>query len=192
MTHRTTRGGPAAPLIEAKALTKQFGRRVVVDGVDFTVRAGEFFGFLGVNGAGKTSTMRMIASVSPRSDGELSVLGMDPARHGRRIRARLGVVQQDDNLDTELSVADNLFLYGRYFGLPRCDIRHRADELLRFAQLDDRRGERVETLSGGMRRRLAIARALINRPDLVLLDEPTTGLDPHARHLLWDRLYQLK
>ena len=150
------------------------------------------FGFLGPNGAGKTTTMRMIACVSPVTGGELSVLGMDPGRDGPAIRARLGVVPQEDNLDTELTVWDNLVIYGRYFGLPMADIRERAEELLRFARLDDRRGSRVDPLSGGMKRRLVIARALINRPELVLLDEPTTGLDPQARHLLWERLYRLK
>jgi lipooligosaccharide transport system ATP-binding protein len=181
-----------APLIEAKALTKRFGDYVAVDGVDFTVERGEVFGFLGPNGAGKTTTMRMIACVSPITDGELRVLGMSPTRDGPAIRERLGVVPQDDNLDTELTVWDNLVIYGRYFGLPMAQIRDRATELLHFARLDDRRTSRVDPLSGGMKRRLIIARALINRPDLVLLDEPTTGLDPQARHMLWERLYRLK
>jgi lipooligosaccharide transport system ATP-binding protein len=136
--------------------------------------------------------MRMIACVSPVTDGELRVLGMDPAADGPEIRARLGVVPQQDNLDTELTVWDNLVIYGRYFGMPMAEIRERAAELLHFAQLDDRRDSRVDPLSGGMKRRLTIARSLINRPDLLLLDEPTTGLDPQARHLLWDRLYRLK
>jgi lipooligosaccharide transport system ATP-binding protein len=183
---------PDEPLIEAKALTKRFGRHVAVDGIDFQVQSGEAFGFLGPNGAGKTTTMRMIACVSPVSDGELRVLGMDPTRDGPEIRARLGVVPQQDNLDTELTVWDNLVIYGRYFGMPMAEIRERAAELLHFAQLDDRRDSRVDPLSGGMKRRLTIARSLINRPDLLLLDEPTTGLDPQARHLLWDRLYRLK
>src|SRR5262245_11216317 len=181
-----------APLIEAKALTKRFGDYVAVDGVDFTVERGEVFGFLGPNGAGKTTTMRMIACVSPITDGELRVLGMSPTKDGPAIRGRLGVVPQDDNLDTELTVWDNLVIYGRYFGLPMAEIRERATELLHFARLDDRRTSRVDPLSGGMKRRLIIARALINRPDLVLLDEPTTGLDPQARHMLWERLYRLK
>jgi lipooligosaccharide transport system ATP-binding protein len=180
------------PLIEAKALTKRFGRHLAVDGIDFQVQAGEAFGFLGPNGAGKTTTMRMIACVSPVTDGELRVLGMEPARDGPDIRSRLGVVPQQDNLDTELTVWDNLVIYGRYFGMPMAEIRERAAELLHFAQLDDRRDSRVDPLSGGMKRRLTIARSLINRPDLLLLDEPTTGLDPQARHLLWDRLYRLK
>jgi lipooligosaccharide transport system ATP-binding protein len=185
--------GPAASaLIEAKALTKRFGDDVAVDGIDFSVRRGEVFGFLGPNGAGKTTTMRMIACVSPVTDGKLRVLGMNPVVDGPAIRSRLGVVPQDDNLDTELTVWDNLVIYGRYFGLPMAQIRERAAELLHFARLDDRRLSRVDPMSGGMKRRLTIARSLINRPDLVLLDEPTTGLDPQARHLLWERLYRLK
>ncbi len=182
----------AAPMIEAHALTKRFGSFVAVDGIDFAIEPGEAFGFLGPNGAGKTSTMRMIGCVSPRSGGELSVLGLDPAHDGPQIRARLGVVPQEDNLDTELTVWDNLMIYGRYFDLPRREIRERAAELLEFVQLSDRRDSRVDPLSGGMKRRLTIARSLINRPEVLLLDEPTTGLDPQARHLLWDRLYQLK
>ncbi|MBN2622161.1 MAG: ABC transporter ATP-binding protein [Acidimicrobiales bacterium] len=181
-----------APLIQAKALTKRFGSYVAVDGVDFAVRRGEVFGFLGPNGAGKTTTMRMIACVSPVTDGELRVLGMNPASDGPAIRSRLGVVPQEDNLDAEMTVWDNLLIYGRYFGLPVSVIRERAAELLAFARLDDRRDSRVDPLSGGMKRRLTIARSLINRPELVLLDEPTTGLDPQARHALWERLYRLK
>jgi lipooligosaccharide transport system ATP-binding protein len=179
-------------MIEARALTKRFGSFVAVDGIDFHIAPGEAFGFLGPNGAGKTSTMRMIGCVSPRSDGELHVLGLDPAHDGPEIRARIGVVPQEDNLDTELTVWDNLMIYGRYFDLPRQEIRDRSAELLDFVQLSDRRDSRVDPLSGGMKRRLTIARSLINRPELLLLDEPTTGLDPQARHLLWDRLYQLK
>jgi lipooligosaccharide transport system ATP-binding protein len=181
-----------APLVQAKALTKRFGSYVAVDGIDFEVHQGEVFGFLGPNGAGKTTTMRMIAAVSPVTDGSLRVLGMDPVAQGPDVRARLGVVPQDDNLDTELTVWDNLVIYGRYFGLPLAEIRERATELLHFARLDDRRDSRVDPLSGGMKRRLTIARSLINRPELLLLDEPTTGLDPQARHLLWERLYRLK
>ncbi|MGQ0616685.1 MAG: ABC transporter ATP-binding protein [Acidimicrobiia bacterium] len=179
-------------LIEARGLTKRFGDQVAVDAVDFDVERGEAFGFLGPNGAGKSSTMRMIGCVSPASAGRLRVLGMDPATDGPAIRARLGVVPQEDTLDMELSVAENLFIYGRYFDLPRAEIRRRAAELLDFVQLGDRADDRVEPLSGGMKRRLTIARSLINRPELLLLDEPTTGLDPQARHVVWDRLYRLK
>ena len=179
-------------LVRARGLSKRFGDFVAVDGVDFEVRRGEVFGFLGPNGAGKTSTMRMISCVSPSTGGELSVLHLDPDADGPAIRSRIGVVPQEDNLDTELSVWDNFIVYGRYFGLPRSVLRERAGELLEFARLTDRRNDRVDPLSGGMKRRLTIARALINDPDLVLLDEPTTGLDPQARHLLWDRLYGLK
>jgi lipooligosaccharide transport system ATP-binding protein len=183
---------PTSSLIHARGLTKRFGDFVAVDAVDFDVAPGESFGFLGPNGAGKTSTMRMIGAVSPVSDGVLTVLGMDPRAHGPEIRARLGVVPQQDTLDTELTVRENLVLYGRYFGLSRAECGRRADELLEFAQLSERANESVEPLSGGLKRRLTIARALINEPDLLLLDEPTTGLDPQARHLLWDRLYRLK
>jgi len=179
-------------LIHARGLTKRFGEFTAVDAVDFDVQPGEAFGFLGPNGAGKTSTMRMIGCTSPISDGTLSVLGMDPRRDGTRIRARLGVVPQADTLDNELTVRENLIIYGRYFGLPREECERRADELLDFVQLTDRGKDLVEPLSGGMKRRLTIARSLINEPDLMLLDEPTTGLDPQARHLLWDRLYRLK
>jgi lipooligosaccharide transport system ATP-binding protein len=183
---------PDASLIEARNLTKRYGEFVAVDGIDFTVERGETFGFLGPNGAGKSSTMRMIGAVSPASGGTLHVLGRDPERDGPEIRSRLGVVPQDDNLDLELDVGENLHVYGRFFGLPRDEIRRRTDELLEFVHLADRRESRVDSLSGGMKRRLTIARALINEPELMLLDEPTTGLDPQARHALWDRLYRLK
>ena len=183
---------PEAPLIEAHDLTKRYGEFVAVDGIDFSVERGETFGFLGPNGAGKSSTMRMIGAVSPASGGTLRVLGRDPERDGPEIRSRLGVVPQDDNLDLELDVGENLHVYGRFFGLPRDEIRRRTDELLDFVHLADRRESRVDSLSGGMKRRLTIARALINEPELMLLDEPTTGLDPQARHALWDRLYRLK
>jgi len=179
-------------LVEGRNLTKRFGSFTAVDGIDFRVGSGETFGFLGPNGAGKTSTMRMIGCVSPISDGELRVLGLDPTIDGARIRSRIGVVPQEDNLDTELTVWDNLMIYGRYFDLPRAEIRRRATELLEFVQLTDRSDDRVEPLSGGMKRRLTIARALVNQPELLLLDEPTTGLDPQARHLVWERLYRLK
>ena len=181
-----------APLIRARGLTKRFGTFTAVDAIDFDVAAGEAFGFLGPNGAGKTSTMRMIGAVSPRTDGELSVLGTDPEQNGPRIRARLGVVPQSDTLDTELTVLENLLIYGRYFDLSYAEARRRAMELLQFVQLTDRARDLVEPLSGGMKHRLTIARSLINEPELLLLDEPTTGLDPQARHLVWDRLYRLK
>ncbi len=180
------------PVVEGRKLTKRFGSFVAVDGIDFRVGQGETFGFLGPNGAGKTTAMRMVGCVSPPSGGDLRILGMDSVADGPRIRGRIGVVPQEDNLDTELTVWDNLVIYGRYFGLSRSVIRERAEELLDFVQLRDRRNDRVDPLSGGMKRRLTIARALINRPELLLLDEPTTGLDPQARHLVWERLYQLK
>ena len=176
----------------AAGLTKRFGDFEAVAGIDIEVRAGEAFGFLGPNGAGKSSTMRMVSCVSPRSGGELRVLGMDPTVDGPKIRARLGVVPQQDNLDNELTVRQNLQVYGRYFGLSRGHVRDKATELLDFAQLTDRADDEVEPLSGGMKRRLTIARSLVNDPELLLLDEPTTGLDPQARHLLWDRLFRLK
>ena len=183
---------PDSALIRARGLTKRFAAFTAVDAIDFDVAKGESFGFLGPNGAGKTSTMRMIGSVSPVTEGELTVLGMDPRTDGPKIRARLGVVPQQDTLDTELTVRENLVIYGRYFGMSRAEARRRSDELLEFTQLSERANDPVEPLSGGMKRRLTIGRALINEPDLLLLDEPTTGLDPQARHLLWDRLYRLK
>ncbi len=179
-------------LVHAQGLRKRFGTFEAVRGIDVDVGRGEVFGFLGPNGAGKSSTMRMVACVSPRSGGTLTVLGRDPDTDGPAIRARIGVVPQLDNLDTELTVRQNLQVYGRYFGLPRAHVRAKATELLAFAQLTDRADEPVEPLSGGMKRRLTIARALVNDPELLLLDEPTTGLDPQARHLLWERLYRLK
>jgi lipooligosaccharide transport system ATP-binding protein len=179
-------------LVQARGLTKRFGGFEAVRGIDVDVAPGEVFGFLGPNGAGKSSTMRMVACVSPRTSGSLQVLGMDPDVDGPRIRARIGVVPQLDNLDAELTVRQNLQVYGRYFGLSRRHVRDKAVELMEFAQLTDRADEAVEPLSGGMKRRLTIARALVNEPELLLLDEPTTGLDPQARHLLWERLYRLK
>ncbi|GAA4961703.1 ABC transporter ATP-binding protein [Actinoplanes utahensis] len=179
-------------LIHARGLVKRFDGFTAVDGIDVDVRPGEAFGFLGPNGAGKSSTMRMIGCVSPPSDGVLRILGMDPRRDGPAIRARLGVCPQLDNLDPELTVRENLTTYARFFGIPRKVARARATELLDFVQLGERAGSRVDPLSGGMKRRLTIARALINEPDLVLLDEPTTGLDPQARHLVWERLFRLK
>ncbi|MGA8247209.1 MAG: ABC transporter ATP-binding protein [Nocardioides sp.] len=184
-------------MIRARDLRKSFvskaGETVeAVKGIDLDVRRGEAFGFLGPNGAGKSSTMRMIAAVSPVTGGELRILGMDPATDGPAIRTRLGVCPQEDTLDNELNVFDNLYVYGRYFGIPKAEVRARAEELLEFVQLTEKRRSKVEDLSGGMKRRLTIARSLINRPELLLLDEPTTGLDPQARHILWDRLFRLK
>jgi lipooligosaccharide transport system ATP-binding protein len=179
-------------LIRARGLTKKFGDFTAVDGIDFELSRGEVFGFLGPNGAGKSSTMRMIGCVSPPSGGELTILGLDPARNGPKIRARLGVVPQEDTLDVELTVRENLLIYGRYFGLRRDVIADRTAKLLDFVQLSERADDQVEPLSGGMKRRLTIARSLISEPEILLLDEPTTGLDPQARHVVWDRLYRLK
>ncbi|WAC65211.1 ATP-binding cassette domain-containing protein [Agrococcus sp. SL85] len=181
-----------APVIEAVGLRKQYGDFTAVDGIDFAIQPGEAFGFLGPNGAGKSTTMRMIAATSTRTAGDLQVLGFDPESHGPEIRAQLGIVPQADQLDEELRVIDNLVVYGRYFGLPLPYVRRRAEELLEFAQLVEKRKARVDGLSGGMKRRLTIARGLINSPKAMLLDEPTTGLDPQARHVLWDRLFRLK
>jgi lipooligosaccharide transport system ATP-binding protein len=180
------------PLIHARGLTKRFGNFTAVDCIDFDVHPGEAFGFLGPNGAGKTSTMRMIACASPVTSGDLTVLNLSPSLHASRIKARLGVVPQQDNLDTEITVRENLLMYARYFDIPRHAAQKRADELLEFVELADRAHAEVEPLSGGMKRRLTIARALVNDPELILLDEPTTGLDPQARHIVWERLYQLK
>ena len=180
------------PLVRARGLTKRFASFTAVDHIDFDVEPGEAFGFLGPNGAGKTSTMRMIACASPVSDGELRVIDMNPATDASRIKARLGVIPQLDNLDAELTVAENLLMYARYFDIPRATARQRAQELLEFVQLSERANSEVEPLSGGMKRRLTIARGLINEPTIILLDEPTTGLDPQARHLIWDRLYRLR
>lgn len=180
------------PIVTARGLTKKFGDFEAVRGIDFDIAPGEAFGFLGPNGAGKSSTMRMIGCVSPVSSGTLRLFDLDPATNGKEIRSRMGVVPQQDNLDSELTVFDNLVVYGRYFDIPRSECKARARELLDFVQLSDRADSRVEPLSGGMKRRLTIARSLINQPKLLLLDEPTTGLDPQARHILWDRLYRLK
>ena len=180
------------PVIEARALTKTYGDVHAVDGIDFDVAAGESFGLLGPNGAGKSTTMRMIGGTSLRTSGTLLVNGLDPESHGPQVRANLGVVPQTDNLDTELRARDNLIMYGRYFGLPYSYLRPKADELLAFAQLTEKANEKVDNLSGGMKRRLTIARALVNEPRVLLLDEPTTGLDPQARPILWDRLFRLK
>ncbi|WP_433649475.1 ABC transporter ATP-binding protein [Micromonospora zamorensis] len=180
------------PLIQARGLVKRFGGFTAVDGIDVEVRSGEAFGFLGPNGAGKSSTMRMVGCTSPPSGGELRILGLDPVVDGPAIRARLGVCPQLDNLDPELTVRENLTVYARYFGISRRAARERADELLDFVQLTERADSKVDPLSGGMKRRLTIARALVNDPEIVLLDEPTTGLDPQARHLVWERLFRLK
>ena len=179
-------------LVQARGLTKRFGGFTAVDGIDFDLYRGEAFGFLGPNGAGKSSTMRMIGCVSPPTSGELRIFGADPVRDGSAIRARLGVVPQDDTLDVELTVRENLLVYGRYFGLPRRLIRERTAALLDFVQLADRANDMVDPLSGGLKRRLTIARSLINEPEILILDEPTTGLDPQARHVVWDRLFRLK
>jgi len=179
-------------LIHARGLVKRFGDLTAVDGIDVDVRAGEAFGFLGPNGAGKSSTMRMVGCVSAPSAGTLRILGLDPVRDGPQIRSRLGVCPQQDSLDPELTVTENITVYARYFGIPRRVARERAAELLEFVQLTERANDKVEPLSGGMKRRLTIARALVNEPELVLLDEPTTGLDPQARHLVWERLFRLK
>ncbi|AMB39709.1 ABC transporter ATP-binding protein [[Arthrobacter] sp. ATCC 21022] len=179
-------------VISARNLTKTYGELIAVDNISFDVPAGESFGLLGPNGAGKSTTMKMIGGVSQRTSGALDIMGLDPETHGPEVRAHLGVVPQQDNLDEELKVRENLIVYGRYFGLPLSYLRPKADELLEFAQLTDKANSKVDALSGGMKRRLTIARSLINEPRILLLDEPTTGLDPQARHILWDRLFRLK
>jgi lipooligosaccharide transport system ATP-binding protein len=180
------------PLISARGLTKRYGDFTAVDAIDFDVMKGESFGLLGPNGAGKSTTMRIIAATSRRTSGSISILGRDPEQHGPQVRAHLGVVPQQDNLDTELTVTENLYIYGRYFGLSKKFVRAKVAELLAFAQLEEKKDVKVEALSGGMKRRLTIARALVSEPDILMLDEPTTGLDPQARHILWDRLFRLK
>jgi lipooligosaccharide transport system ATP-binding protein len=179
-------------LIVVKNLVKQFGDFTAVNGINFSVKQGESFGLLGPNGAGKSSTMRIIGATSQRTSGEVLILGKDPEQAGPQIRAHLGVVPQQDNLDEELTCAENLYIYGRYFGLPKTTVKNKLDELLEFAQLLDKKNSKVKSLSGGMKRRLTIARALVSDPDILMLDEPTTGLDPQARHILWDRLFRLK
>ncbi len=183
---------PVDEMVRARGLTKSYGEFVAVRGIDVTVRRGEAFGFLGPNGAGKSSTMRMTAATSPISGGDLRILGLDPATDGSQIRGRLGICPQEDTLDNEINVRENLTVYGRYFGLSRRECSERADELLAFVQLTDKARNKVEDLSGGMKRRLTIARSLVNKPDMLLLDEPTTGLDPQARHLVWERLFRLR
>ena len=179
-------------LIVARGLTKKFGDFTAVDGIDFSVYRGESFGLLGPNGAGKSTTMRIIGATSQRTSGDITILGKDPEKFGPQIRAHLGVIPQKDNLDEQLTVTENLYIYGRYFGLSPKFIKGKVDELLEFAQLEEKRDAKVESLSGGMKRRLTIARALVSEPDILMLDEPTTGLDPQARHILWDRLFRLK
>ncbi len=184
-------------MINARELVKTYKVKgkpdfVAVDGLSFTVEPGESFGLLGPNGAGKSTTMKMIGAVSTRTSGDLQILGLDPNEYGPEIRSRLGVVPQQDNLDGELNVRENLYIYGRYFGLPASVCHEKAEELLRFANLEEKAKHKVDQLSGGMKRRLTIARGLINDPRILLLDEPTTGLDPQARHVLWDRLFRLK
>ena len=179
-------------LIQAKALVKRYGDFTAVDGIDFQVRKGESFGFLGPNGAGKSTTMRIIAATLTRTSGEITILGKDPEKSGPEIKAHLGVVPQADNLDQALTVEENLYIYGRYFGLSKKFLKPKIEELLDFAQLADKRTVKVDALSGGMKRRLTIARALVSEPEILMLDEPTTGLDPQARHILWDRLFRLK
>jgi lipooligosaccharide transport system ATP-binding protein len=179
-------------LIHARGLTKKYGDFIAVDGIDFDVAKGESFGFLGPNGAGKSTTMRIIGATSVRTSGTLTILGKDPEVNGPQIRAHLGVVPQQDNLDVELTVAENIYIYGRYFGLSSSFINKKIPELLEFAQLEEKKDTKVQTLSGGMKRRLTIARSLVSEPDILMLDEPTTGLDPQARHILWDRLFRLK
>jgi lipooligosaccharide transport system ATP-binding protein len=179
-------------MVSARGLTKRYGDFVAVDGIDFQVNKGESFGFLGPNGAGKSTTMRIIAATLTRTSGEITVLGKDPEKFGPEIKAHLGVVPQADNLDNALTVQENLYIYGRYFGLSKSFIRGKIEELLDFSQLVEKRDVKVEALSGGMKRRLTIARALVSEPEILMLDEPTTGLDPQARHILWDRLFRIK
>jgi lipooligosaccharide transport system ATP-binding protein len=179
-------------LIQARGLTKTYGNFVAVDGINFDVAKGESFGFLGPNGAGKSTTMRIVGATSVRTSGTLTILGKDPEVNGPQIRSHLGVVPQQDNLDSELTVSENIFIYGRYFGLSSSFINKKIPELLEFAQLEEKKNVKVEALSGGMKRRLTIARSLVSEPDILMLDEPTTGLDPQARHILWDRLFRLK
>jgi len=180
------------PVITARGLTKNFGTLRAVRGIDFAIHEGECFGFLGPNGAGKSSTIRMLYGFSPMTAGILKILGMDLRTAARKIKAQIGVVPQDNNLDTDLTLLENLRVYARYFDLPKQDAKARSEELIAFMQLGEKKLSRVDDLSGGMKRRLILARALINSPRILLLDEPTTGLDPQARHLIWQRLRSLK
>ena len=182
----------AEPAVLARDLRKSYDGRVAVDGIDFAVDSGTCFGFLGPNGAGKTTTMKMIYGLAEVGGGELRVLGMDVVAEPRRVKAHLGVVPQETNLDGEFTVLENLLVQASYFGIPRRDVEARAQELLEFTQLTERAGDKIDTLSGGMKRRLLVARALINEPDIVVLDEPTTGLDPQARLAVWRAMEELK
>lgn len=177
--------------IVARGLKKSYESFEAVKGVDFEVYRGECFGFLGPNGAGKTTTMKMIYGAAIPTDGELTVAGLDITREERAVKRRIGVVAQENNLDEDLKVKENLLVYGRYYDMPRKETLRRAEELLEFVELTEKADAEVEHLSGGMKRRLLIARALINDPEIVVLDEPTTGLDPQARHLVWERLREL-
>lgn len=179
-------------IIEAQELKKIFGNVIAVDSISFAVKKGEVFGFLGPNGAGKTSTMKIIACVSPRTSGVVKVFGMDPELFPAEIKQRLGVVPQETNLDPDFTCYGNLFTYSRYFDISPDAAHKKAEELLEFVQLQEKRDVTVEKLSGGMKRRLILARALVNNPDLLILDEPTIGLDPQARHLIWERLKTLQ
>lgn len=179
-------------VVEAHGLTKRFKDQTVVRGIDFSVSAGQCFGFLGPNGAGKTTTLRMILGQSPIDAGQLTVFGLPVPAHGSEVRGRVGVVPQTDNLDPDFTVIENLRVYGAYFGVSRALVDRRIDELLAFVELSDRAHTKITTLSGGMKRRLTIARALINDPEMIVLDEPTTGLDPQVRHLIWARLRYLR
>ena len=180
------------PVISSRCLTKRFASRLAVDSVDFDIYPGRCFGFVGPNGAGKTTTLRMAMGLTPLSGGTLSVFGLPVSENASAIRARVGIVPQADNLDPDFTVEENLYVYASFFGLSRRQVAPRIESLLEFASLSDRRRARTDTLSGGLQRRLTIARALINDPELVVLDEPTTGLDPQARHLIWERLTELK
>ncbi|KNZ69376.1 ABC transporter [Thermincola ferriacetica] len=182
----------ADPVIKAHKLVKRFGSFTAVDAIDLSVMPGQCFGLLGPNGAGKSTTVKMITGLSPITGGTLEVFGLSIVTDARRIKAHLGVVAQDDNLDPELTVLENLIVYAGYFGIPKKEARQRAEELLSFMELEGKAGTKVDHLSGGMKRRLTIARALINKPKIIILDEPTTGLDPHARHIVWQKIRQLK
>jgi lipooligosaccharide transport system ATP-binding protein len=183
---------PLMPAVRAEKLTKVFEELRAVDAIDFQIEEGECFGFLGPNGAGKSTTMRMIHCASPITSGKLEVLGMEVDGRSREIKAAIGVAPQENNLDPDFTVRRNLTVYGRYFGLPKEVLEERADRLLEFMQLSEKKDEKIQEISGGMKRRLIIARAMMNDPQLLILDEPTTGLDPQARHLIWEKVRELK